>query len=267
MVITGLLALIYPALASVAIVRLLGWVLIVSGIFQGIGLIGASEVPYFWMELLSAVLAIVIGVLLLRHTDAGLLFFSMLFLIYFMIEGLVKVIFAFIIRPFPNWGWVLASGLLGIAFCSLSLGQFLDSFGLDARRLARGAARRRRDSTQLPRLACSTRDLTRRQQRLRRRFCLRCLFGPRLPVGLPNPAVLFVRQLISLAYRAHLKLQFPLFSERLIDCSCDCSPQSLFPWRSWKCHRERHYSGLLHYIEAASSLACRGRPLFLRKQP
>jgi uncharacterized membrane protein HdeD (DUF308 family) len=55
---------------------LLGWFLIMSGIFQGIGLIGAQEVPYFWMELLSAVLAIVIGALLLRHTDAGLLFFS-----------------------------------------------------------------------------------------------------------------------------------------------------------------------------------------------
>jgi uncharacterized membrane protein HdeD (DUF308 family) len=116
MVITGVLALIYPSLASVAIVRLLGWFLIASGVFQGFGLIGAREVPYFWMELLSAVLAIVIGVLLLRHTDAGLLFFSVLFLIYFMIEGMVKAIFAFIIRPFPNWGWVLASGLLGIVF-------------------------------------------------------------------------------------------------------------------------------------------------------
>jgi len=114
MVVTGLLALIYPSLASVAIVRLLGWLLIISGILQGIGLIGAGEVPYFWMQLLSAVLAIVIGVLLLRHTDAGLLLFSVLFLIYFMIEGMVKTIFAFIIRPFPNWGWVLASGLLGI---------------------------------------------------------------------------------------------------------------------------------------------------------
>src|SRR5690349_10993072 len=155
MVITGLLALIYPALASVAIVRLLGWVLIVSGIFQGIGLIGAHEVPYFWMELLSAVLAIVIGVLLLRHTDAGLLFFSVLFLIYFMIEGMVKAIFAFIIRPFPNWGWVLASGLLGIVFCALSLGKSFDGFRLDARRLAWGAAARRRDSTHLPSLARS----------------------------------------------------------------------------------------------------------------
>src|SRR5215831_8211821 len=43
MVITGVLALIYPSLASVAIVRLLGWFLIASGVFQGFGLIGARE--------------------------------------------------------------------------------------------------------------------------------------------------------------------------------------------------------------------------------
>jgi uncharacterized membrane protein HdeD (DUF308 family) len=93
---------------------LLGWLLIISGILQGVGLIGAREVPYFWFELISAVLAIVIGLLLLRHTDAGMLFFSVLFLIYFMIEGVAKVIFGFTIT-FPNWGWVLFSGLLGIA--------------------------------------------------------------------------------------------------------------------------------------------------------
>src|SRR5215813_12607158 len=67
MVATGAIALVYPAIASVAIVRLLGWFLIISGILQAIGLIGAREVPFFWMELISAVLAIVIGVLLLRH--------------------------------------------------------------------------------------------------------------------------------------------------------------------------------------------------------
>src|SRR5262249_4149904 len=105
MVVTGVLALIYPSIASVAIVRLVGWFLIISGIFQGIGVIGARQVPSFWLELLSAVLAIVIGLLLLRHTDAGLLFFSVLFLVYFMVEGIVKVIFGLTIRPFPNWGW------------------------------------------------------------------------------------------------------------------------------------------------------------------
>jgi hypothetical protein len=29
-------------------------------------------------------------------------------------EGLCTVVFALTIRPFPNWGWVLASGLVGI---------------------------------------------------------------------------------------------------------------------------------------------------------
>src|SRR4249920_3387629 len=115
MVVIGVLALISPWTASAAIVRLLGWFLIISGVLQGIGLIGAREVPYFWLELISAVLAIVIGLLLLRHTDAGLLFLSLLFVVYFMIEGIVKTIFAFTIRPFPNWGWVLASGLVGVA--------------------------------------------------------------------------------------------------------------------------------------------------------
>ena len=114
MVVIGVFALISPWTASAAIVRLLGWLLIISGVLQGIGLIGARQVPYFWLELISAVLAIVIGLLLLRHTDAGLLFFSVLLIVYFMVEGIVKTIFALTIRPFPNWGWVLASGLVGI---------------------------------------------------------------------------------------------------------------------------------------------------------
>lgn len=115
MLVTGVLALIYPWIASVTIVRLLGWFLIISGMLEGIGLISAREVPYFWLEVISAVLAIVIGLLLLRHIDAGMLFFGVLFIVYFMIEGILKTMFALTIRPLPNWGLVLASGLIGIA--------------------------------------------------------------------------------------------------------------------------------------------------------
>src|SRR6476620_10847379 len=114
MVVIGVLALISPWIASVAIIRLLGWFLIISGVLQGIGVIGARHVPNFWLELISAVLAIVIGLLLLRHTDAGLLFFSVLLIVFFMVEGIVKVVFTISIRPFPTWGWVLARGLVGV---------------------------------------------------------------------------------------------------------------------------------------------------------
>ena len=115
MVVTGVLALIYPWIASVAMVRLLGWFLIVSGVLQAIGLIGAREVPYFWLELISAILPIVLGLLLLRHEDVSLYFFSIVVIVYFMIEGIVKILFALTIRPFPSWGWVFLSGVIGIA--------------------------------------------------------------------------------------------------------------------------------------------------------
>jgi uncharacterized membrane protein HdeD (DUF308 family) len=114
LVVAGVLALVYPFIASVTVVFLLAWILIASGVLQGIGLIGASNVPHYWLQLISAALAILIGLLLLRAPDSGLLIMTVLLIVYFMVEGIAKVIFALTIRPFPHWGWVLGSGLVGI---------------------------------------------------------------------------------------------------------------------------------------------------------
>jgi uncharacterized membrane protein HdeD (DUF308 family) len=114
MVVAGVLALVYPLIASVAVVYLLAWILIISGVLQGIGLIGARQVPHFWLQLISVVLAIVVGLLLLRQPEAGLVVFSVLLIVYFMVEGMAKVIFALSIKPFPNWGWVLGAGIVSI---------------------------------------------------------------------------------------------------------------------------------------------------------
>lgn len=114
MVAAGILALLYPFFASTAVVLILGWLLTFSGVVQGIGLIGAGNVPHYWLQLISAVIAIVIGVLLLRQPDSGLMIITALLIVYFMVEGIAKVIFALTIRPFPNWGWVLGAGIVGI---------------------------------------------------------------------------------------------------------------------------------------------------------
>jgi|SRR5262245_61444826 len=114
MIIAGILALVYPVLSSVAVVVLLGWVLIISGVVQGISLIGARKVPHFWLQLVSVVLSIIVGVLFLRHPGEGLLTITVLLIVFLLVEGISKLIFALTIRPFPNWGWVLASGIVGI---------------------------------------------------------------------------------------------------------------------------------------------------------
>ena len=114
MVLAGILALVYPLASSVAVVLFLGWILIISGVFQAISLIDAQHVPHFWLQLVSVVLSVIVGVLFLRNPGGGLLTLTLLLIVYFMVEGFSKVIFSLTIRPFPNWGWVLVSGIIGI---------------------------------------------------------------------------------------------------------------------------------------------------------
>ena len=114
MILAGILALVYPAISSVAVVFFIGWLLIFSGIFQGISLIGARHVPHYWLQLISVALFIVVGALFLRNPGESLLTLTLLLIVFFLIEGISKVIFALTIRPFPNWGWVLLSGIVGI---------------------------------------------------------------------------------------------------------------------------------------------------------
>lgn len=114
LVVAGILAIIYPVISSGAVVILLGWLLIASGLLQGLSLLGARRVPHFWLQLISVILAILIGFLFLRDPAQGLMTLALLLIIFFMMEGISKVVFALTIRPFPNWGWVLASGLVGI---------------------------------------------------------------------------------------------------------------------------------------------------------
>lgn len=114
LVAAGILAVIYPVISSVAVITLLGWLLVISGLAQGFSLIGARHVPHFWLQLISVVLAVLIGVLFLRDTAQSLLTVTLLLIVFFMMEGISKVVFALTIRPFPNWGWVLASGAVAI---------------------------------------------------------------------------------------------------------------------------------------------------------
>jgi uncharacterized membrane protein HdeD (DUF308 family) len=110
----GLLAIVYPVFSSAAVVVLLGWLLVLSGLIQGLSLISARHVPHFWLQLISICLAMLIGFLFLRDPAQGMTTITLLLIVFFMMEGISKVVFASTIRAFPNWGWVLGSGMVGI---------------------------------------------------------------------------------------------------------------------------------------------------------
>ncbi|WP_201837470.1 HdeD family acid-resistance protein [Microvirga zambiensis] len=110
----GFLAIVYPVFSSTAVVVLLGWLLVISGFVQALSLISARHVPHFWLQLISICLAVLIGFLFLRDPAQGMQTITLLLIVFFMMEGISKIVFALTIRPFPNWGWVLGSGMVGI---------------------------------------------------------------------------------------------------------------------------------------------------------
>jgi uncharacterized membrane protein HdeD (DUF308 family) len=120
MVAAGVLALVFPAFMSAGLLTLLGWLLILSGIVKIVSLIGATQVPYFWLELVTVALEILVGYLLVSNPAAGLVAVTFLMLVLFLIVGITRVVFALMIRPMQDWLWVLASGLVAIV-CALVL--------------------------------------------------------------------------------------------------------------------------------------------------
>ncbi len=112
--IAGVVALIFPLFSSVAIILLLGWLLIISGVLQGISLIGTTKVPHFWLQLVSVVLSIIIGLMFLNNPSSGLAALSLLLVIFFLVGGMARIIFSLTIRPLSDWPWVLTSGIISV---------------------------------------------------------------------------------------------------------------------------------------------------------
>ncbi len=120
MMLAGVLALIFPAFMSTSVLMLLGWLLILSGLVQVISLFGATQVPYFWMQIITIALEVLVGYLLVSNPAAGLVTVTFLMLVLFLVGGIARVVFALMIRPMQDWLWVLASGLVAIV-CALVL--------------------------------------------------------------------------------------------------------------------------------------------------
>jgi uncharacterized membrane protein HdeD (DUF308 family) len=105
---------------SLGLVALLGWLLILSGIVQIVSLVGATQVPYFWLQLVTISIEILVGYLLVSNPAAGLLTITYLMLVLFLVSGITRVVFALMIRPMDDWLWMLGSGLVAIV-CALVL--------------------------------------------------------------------------------------------------------------------------------------------------
>jgi uncharacterized membrane protein HdeD (DUF308 family) len=123
LVVLGLIAIVVPPIATLAIEILVGWLFLVSGIVGLITTFWMRDAPGFWWSLFSAVIGIAAGVVLLGWPVSGVLSLTIVLIGFFVIEGVATIMFALDHKRelSGRWGWMLASGVVDLILAGIIL--------------------------------------------------------------------------------------------------------------------------------------------------
>jgi uncharacterized membrane protein HdeD (DUF308 family) len=133
LVLLGLLAIAVPSIASVNVTIVLGWLFVVSGAIGLATTYWARQAPGFWWSLISALLAIFVGVVLIANKPEALYGgmegwpfaevgpLRLILALFFLVEGVASIMFAFEHRRQVSgrWAWMLASGIVDVVLASV----------------------------------------------------------------------------------------------------------------------------------------------------
>jgi uncharacterized membrane protein HdeD (DUF308 family) len=126
LIVLGLLAIVVPPIATLAVEILFGWLFLISGVMGLITTFWMRQAPGFWWALLSAVLGIGAGIVLLAYPLSGVLSLTLILIVFFAVEGVATIMYALEHKRelSGRWGFMLASGIVdlilaGIIFAGL----------------------------------------------------------------------------------------------------------------------------------------------------
>lgn len=117
LLVLGALAVLVPAIATLAVTILIGWLFFISGVVGLVSTFWMRHAPGFWWSLLSGILGIVAGLVLLVSPLSGALSLTLVLIAFFIIEGAASIMFALDHRRelSGQWGWMLVSGIIDLA--------------------------------------------------------------------------------------------------------------------------------------------------------
>src|ERR1700722_13704925 len=121
LVVLGLLAILVPPIATLAVEILFGWLFLVSGVVGLVTTFWMRQAPGFWWALLSAVLGVRAGILLLAWPLSGVLSLTLVLIVFFAIEGVATIMYALEHKRelSGRWGWMLSSGVVDLILAAI----------------------------------------------------------------------------------------------------------------------------------------------------
>ncbi len=117
----GLAAIVFPFVAALTVELLIGWILVLSGIFGLIHAWRATRWRGFHFSLISSLIALGIGILLVLFPRSGILSLALLVSFFFIVTGIMRIMTAWRLRPLDRWLWLLLSGVVALVLALLIL--------------------------------------------------------------------------------------------------------------------------------------------------
>lgn len=126
LLVLGSAAIIVPPLASIAVAIFLGWVFLMGGVVGLVATIAGRHAPGFWWSLISALLAIGVGIVLIFWPVGGAASITLVLTVFLIADGFMMILFAIDHRRqlSQRWGWLMANGIIDLLLAGLIIWMF-----------------------------------------------------------------------------------------------------------------------------------------------
>ena len=119
MIVAGTAATVFPFFSTLGVTLCVGVMLIVAGIAQGIGSFSYPKWTGVVLGLILAGLGLIAGGYLLMRPLEGVFALTVLVAVLFLIDGILKTVLSFQMRPVAGWGWIMFDGIASVALGGL----------------------------------------------------------------------------------------------------------------------------------------------------
>ena len=113
LIVLGLIALFYAAATTAVSMMVVGWLLIIGGVIEGVHAFGEKKWSGFFVDLFTGVLYLVAGFVLVANPAASAAGLTLVIAMFLIVSGIFRGIAALATQPL-HWGWLLAHGVVSL---------------------------------------------------------------------------------------------------------------------------------------------------------
>jgi len=124
MIIAGLLAIASPFIAGMVVTRVVGWLLLFSGVLHFMYAFRGGGVTAVLWEILLAVVYAVVGFYILANPAIGLASLTFAIALYLFIEAILVFGESYMLRHESGSGWLLFNGIVTLLLAFMIMGNF-----------------------------------------------------------------------------------------------------------------------------------------------